>query len=196
MRKTAADLDIEIVHGKVTGTGSHAEDTTVYRGQQSATVYRTPEIWLRDERTGREEHIRDHAVDGTRKGHELVIVRSAGNGALLRVANLHTGKMFDYGDLAPDRGAWTVIRADFWKLFTIYLPAVLVAKALGSATGIEGGPVGWLVGLMLNILFFACFYLGWRAAEDRAAKAEERQAAVDDIFRREGWIVDDVERDV
>lgn len=182
------DLDVEIIHGRVAGKDSHAEDTTVYRGQQSATVHRTPEIWLRDE-TGKEHHFRTHAVDGAREGHELVVVRSSKGQSVLRVVNFHAQTLWDYGALATDMGAWSIIRASCWKLFTVYLPVVLIATYLGSATGLSGGLIGSVVGFALNVLFFYCIYLGWRSAEQQAAKAEVRRAKLDELFRENGWIL-------
>ena len=189
MTADAASLGVDIIEGTVVSAGTHFSGGTIYRNQDSAAIHGTPEAWLRDQ-TGREHHIRHHAVDGIREGHALVVVREASNGALLRVTNRDTRATVDLGDLVPKIGAGAVIRAILWKLFTIYLPAVFAASFLSSLAGLSDTVFGQLIGLAMNVLFFYCGYLGWRMAKDKAAHATERRAALDALFRQNGWISD------
>lgn len=118
------------------------------------------------------------------------MVREASNGALLRITNRDTRATVDLGDLVPRVSTGAVIRAILWKLLTVYLPTALAVKLLSALAGLSGTVFGQLIGLAMNILFFYCAYLGWRTAQDKAASATERRAALDALFRHNGWISD------
>lgn len=186
---TAADLGVEIIQGTVVRAGAHISGGTIYRDQASAIIHSTPEIWLQDE-TGREHHFRAEALDGTREGHALIVVCDVATGTLLRIANRDTHWTIDLNGLIPDAGAWVVIRAVIRKLFTVFLPTALVALYLGHITGLSGTIIGDLVGLASNFLLLWCGYLGWREAREKTEKVAERRAALDALFRKNGWISD------
>lgn len=184
---TAADLGVDITEGTVVRTGSHFSGGTIYQNQTSATIHSTPEIWLRD-KTGREHHLRARALDGTREGHALIVVCDVATGTLIRITNRDTQWTIDLNGLIPETGAWVVIRAVVRKLFTIFLPATLVALYLGYITGLSGTIVGELVGFASNFLLLYCGYLGWREAREKAEKVAERRAALNALFRQNGWV--------
>lgn len=187
MTPTATDLGVDITEGTVVRAGTHFSGGTIYRDQTTASIYSKPEIWLRDE-TGREHHFRADALDGTREGHVLVVVCDVATGTLLRIANRDTHWIIDLNGLIPKTGAWVVIRAVFGKLFTIFLPAALVALYLGHITGLSSTIVGELVGFASNFLLLYCGYLGWREVREKAEKVAERLAALDALFREKGWV--------
>lgn len=192
MMSTATDLGVDITEGTVVRAGTHFSGGTIYRDQTSAAIYSTPEIWLRDE-TGREHHFRAQALDGTREGHTLVVVCDVATGTLLRILNRDTCWTIDLNGLVPEAGAWVVIKAIFRKLFTIFLPAALIALYLGYITGLTNTIIGDLVGFASNLLLLYCGYLGWREAEDKASKVVERRAALDALFNQNGWVCDQAE---
>lgn len=187
MRLKAADLGVNVTDGTVVRASSHFSGGTIYRDQTSAEVYSTPEIWLRDE-TGREHHFRAQELDGTREGHKLVVVCDVASGTLLRILNRDTRWTIDLNGLIPETGGWVIIRGVFRKLLTIFLPAALVAVYLGYITGLFNTIIGNLVGFASNFLLLYCGYLGWRETKQRAEKVVERRAALDALFRENGWI--------
>lgn len=189
MTLKASDLGVDITEGTVVRAGAHFSGGTIYRDQTSASIYSTPEIWLRDG-TGREHHFRARAFDGTREGHALIVVCDIATGTLLRITNRDTRWTIDLNGLIPDAGAWVVIRAVFRKLFTVFLPTALVALYLGHITGLSGTIIGDLVGFASNFLLLWCGYLGWREAREKTEKVAERRAALDTLFRKNGWISD------
>ncbi|TVP71694.1 MAG: hypothetical protein EA339_08640 [Rhodobacteraceae bacterium] len=189
MTSLAAYLGADITQGTVVRAGTHFSGGTIYRDQTSASIYSTPEIWLLDE-TGREHHFRARALDGTREGHALIVVCDVATGTLLRITNRDTRSTIDLNGLIPQTGAWVVIRAVFRKLFTIFLPAALGAMYLGYITGLSGTIIGDLVGFASNFLLLYCGYLGWCEARNKADKVAERRAALDTLFRQNGWISD------
>lgn len=187
MRLKAADLGINITEGTIVRASAHFSGGSIYRDQTSAEVYSTPEIWLRDE-TGREHHFRAQALDGTREGHNLVVVSDVASGTLLRILNRDTRLRTDLNGLIPETGGWVVIRAVFRKLVTIFLPAALGAMYLGYLTGLSDTVIGDLVGFASNFLLIYCGYLGWREVREKAEKVAERLAALDALFREKGWV--------
>jgi len=137
MTLTATDLGMDITEGTVVRAGTHFSGGTIYRDQTSASIHSTPEVWLRDE-TGQEHHFRAGALDGTREGHALIVVCDVATGTLLRITNRDLHWSIDLNGLVPETGAWVVFRAIFRKLFTVFLPAALVALYLGHITGLSG----------------------------------------------------------
>lgn len=186
MKASAIDLGVTITQGTVVRAGAHISGGTIYRDQSSATIHSTPEIWLQDE-TGREHYFRADALDGTREGHVLIVVCDVATGTLLRITNRDLRWSIDLNGLIPETGAWVVIRAVFRKLFTIFLPAALVALYLGHITGLSSTIIGHLVSFASNFLLLWCGYLGWRTAKETAAKTRERRAELDALFRQKGW---------
>lgn len=184
---TAADLGVTITQGTVVRASAHISGGTIYRDQASATIHSTPEIWLQDE-TGREHYYRADAFDGIREGHALIMVHDAKSGTLLRVTNRNTRSTIDRGTLIPDTSGWAVISAMFRKLFTIFLPAAFGAFYFLQVTGLSGTFIASLFGFASNFLLIYCGYLGWCAARNNAAKVRERRAALDALFRQNGWI--------
>lgn len=190
MTSIAADLSVDITQGTVLRAGAHFSGGTIYRDQTSASIYSTPEIWLRDE-TGREHHFRARAFDGTREGHAMIVVCDVATGTLLRVTNRDTRSSIDLNGLIPETGTWVVIRAIFQKLFRIFMPAALGAMYLGYLTGLSGTIIGDLAGFATNFLVLYCGYLGWCETRHKADSVVERQTALDTLFRQNGWISDE-----
>lgn len=187
MTPTAANLGVDIIQGAVARASSHLSGGTIYRDQTSATIHSTPEIWLRDE-TGREHHFRGPAFDGIREGHTLIVVCDAAKGTLLRIANRDTRATTDRGAIIPDRSGWAVIRAVLWKVVTIYLPIAFFGAHIGRETGLSDTNLAPVFGIATNILLLYCGYLGWREAREKAEKVVERRAALNELFRQNGWI--------
>lgn len=186
MTRTADDLGVNITEGTVVRTGSHFSGGTIYQNQTSATIHSTPEIWLQDE-TGREHHFRADTFDGIREGHALIMVHDTKSGALLRVTNRNTRNTIDGVALIPNTGGWAVIGATFRKLFTVFLPVGFGALYFLQVTGLIDTFIANLFGYASNFLLIYCGYLGWRAANETAAKTRERRAGLDVLFRQNGW---------